>query len=101
MSSNARIKASGDLRSVLTTSRPVTFTISDATDGEEGCASRVVTLCSTFWKGNDCVAKDENRIGVRHAVRSKGETIFTVSFSIIAFTPWIGAPSNVSIDVSR
>jgi hypothetical protein len=75
--------------------------MSDATDEEEGCASRVVTLCCTFWKGNDCVAKDENRIGVRHAARSKGGKIFTVSFSMIAFTPWIGVPSNVSIDASR
>jgi hypothetical protein len=44
MSANARIKAAGDLRSVLTMSRPVTFTMSDATAVEEGCASRVVTL---------------------------------------------------------
>jgi hypothetical protein len=52
----------GDLRSVRTTSRPVTFTMSDATDGEDGCASSVVTLCCTFWKGNDCAARDEIRI---------------------------------------
>ncbi len=43
--------------------------MSDATDGEEGCASRVVTLCCTFWKGSDCVAKDVIRIGVRHVVK--------------------------------
>lgn len=38
------MSANGDLRSVLTMSRPVTFTMSDATAVEEGCASRVVTL---------------------------------------------------------
>jgi len=42
--------------------------MSDATDGEEGCASRVVTLCCTFWKGNDCAAKDEIGIGMMYAV---------------------------------
>jgi len=65
MDANARIKGPVTCAWALTTSRPVTFTMSDATDGEEGCASRVVTLCCTFWKGNDCVvAKDEIRIGV-------------------------------------
>jgi hypothetical protein len=76
MSANQCKNKRGDLRSVLTMSRPVTFTMSDATDVEEGCASRVVTLCCTFWKGNDCVAKGDIKIGWSEACASgrlKGE----------------------------
>jgi hypothetical protein len=71
--------------------------MSDATDGEEGCASRVVTLCCTFVKGNDCVAKDE--MGCGGGLKAK--KYLTVSFSMIALTPWVGVPSNVSMDDSR
>jgi len=31
--------------------RPVTLTMREGTVGLEGWASRVVTLCSTFWNG--------------------------------------------------
>jgi len=53
---------------LLTTSTPVTFTMSDATVGEEGCASRVVTLCCTFWKGNDCTANDVRVRSIREGM---------------------------------
>jgi hypothetical protein len=87
---------------LLTTSTPVTFTMSDATVGEEGCASRVVTLCCTFWKGNDCTA---NGVRVR-SVRAtelfrEGMEMLTASFSMTAAVPWICVPSKVSIDASR
>ena len=34
-----------------TMSWPVTRTMMEAVVGEDGCASRVDTLCTTFWNG--------------------------------------------------
>lgn len=71
-----KTKAPGDLRSVRTKSRPVTLTISDV-GAVEGCASRVVTLCCTFWKGSDCAGKNEKKgwFGSKHVGWGRCENI--------------------------
>lgn len=41
-------------RGELTSSSPVTLTIILAISGDDGCASKVVTLCTTFSNGSVC-----------------------------------------------
>ena len=81
----------------LTKSNPVTLTMSDATDGEDGCTSSVVTLCSTLLKGSDY----NFFFGLSVIVPGLSPSTRTVSFSIMFFVPWSGVPSKVSMDVSR
>ena len=77
-----------------TTSIPVTDTMRDVWPGEDGCASRVVTLCTTFWKGSPC-------IWASGSPRRRLRCIHTTSFSVIAAPPMICEPSKVSIDCGR
>lgn len=85
------------IRRRLTTRRPVTLTRRLETVGEDGWASRVVTLCWTFANGSVWMW----RVVYSKSVWRNTPNGNTVSFSVMATLPTIGLPSQDNIDSGR